>query len=418
LIVGDLTLFGPYSAVLRTPGARAFSGTGLVARLPMSMFGLGIVLSITGSGGSYTQAGFAAGAALVGQAIGSPLQARVADRIGQRRMLIPLLVAHGVALGGLILVVGDAAAGEIPYPVLVVVAVLSGLTLPQIGALVRARWAWLHSATPRLHTAYAWESVLDEVVFVVGPILVVALATGLHPAAGLVAILGLGVVGGFVFASLRATEPRIRRHSGPAVRERLPAATLAWIVAAFVFMGAIFGSVEVTTVAFTEALGAPSMAGPVLAVFAGGSLVAGLVAGAIHWKSRPRRRFLVGQAALGAAVLPLSFVGTVPLLFLAVFIAGFAISPTLITGFSMIEAEVPASRLTEGLAWVSTALSVGVAAGAAVVGPVIDQVGPSEAYLVAFVCGVLATLACFVGVTADRRGGLARPPAAVTMGDS
>lgn len=411
-------MFGPYSTVLRTPGARAFSATGLVARLPMSMFGLGIVLAVTGSAGSYTAAGFAAGAALVGQAIGSPVQARIADRVGQRRMLLPLLGVHGIALGSLIAVVGDAAVGALPYPVLVACAVGSGLTLPQIGALVRARWARLYSATPRLHTAYAWESVLDEVVFVVGPVLVVALATGVHPVAGLVAILALGLGGGVVFASLRATEPPVRRQTGPVVRDRLPVATLAWIVVAFVFMGAIFGSVEVTTVAFTEALGATAASGPVLAVFAGGSLVAGLVAGALHWKSNPRRRFLVGQAALGVAVLPLSFVGSIPVLFVAVFIAGFAISPTLITGFSMVEAEVPASRLTEGLAWVSTALSVGVAAGAAVVGPVIDLVGPSEAYLVAFFCGVLATLACFVGIVADRRGGLARPPAEVTMGDS
>ncbi len=411
-------MFGPYSAVLRTPGARAFSVTGLVARLPMSMFGLAIVLAITGSGGTYTQAGFAAGTALVGQAVGSPVQARIADRIGQRRMLLPLLTAHGLALGALIWVIDDASAGRLPYALLVACSALAGVTLPQIGALVRARWARLYTATPRLHTAYAWESVLDVVVFVVGPILVVALATGIHALAGLVAVLVLGLGGGVVFAGLRSTEPPVRRIGGPAKRERLPVATLSWIVAAFVFMGAIFGSVEVTTVAFTEALGARSMSGPVLAVFAGGSLVAGLVAGALHWKSNPRRRFLVGQAALGVAVLPLSFVGNIPLLFVAVFIAGFAISPTLITGFSMVEAEVPASRLTEGLAWVSTALSVGVAAGAAVVGPVIDGVGPSEAYLVAFGCGMLATLACLVGVVADRRGGLARPPAAVTMGDS
>jgi MFS family permease len=411
-------LFGPYGAVLRDPAARAFSVTGLVARLPMSMFGLAILLAVTGSGGTYTRAGLAAGISLLGQAVGSPVQARIADRIGQRRMLLPLLAAHGIGLGALVVVVDDAASGRLPFAVLGAAALVAGFTLPQIGALVRARWARLHTATPRLHTAYAWESVLDEVVFVVGPLLVVFLATGLHPLAGLVAIMVLALGGGFVFALLRATEPPVRRWRGREGREPLPVATLAWMVVAFVFMGAIFGSVEVATVAFTEVLGAATAAGPVLAVFAGGSLLAGLVVGAVHWTATPRRRFVLGQGALAAAVLPLTFVDNLPLLFVAIFIAGFAISPTLIAGFSMVEAEVPASRLTEGLAWVSTALAIGVALGAAVAGPVIDQVGASEAYLVAFACGVLATVACLVGVGLDRRGGLAIPAEPVTMGDS
>lgn len=384
----------------------------------MSMFGLGILLAVTGSGGTYTRAGLAAGLSLVGQAAGSPVQARIADRVGQRRMLLPLLAAHAIGLGTLIVVVDDAAVGDIPFAVLGAAAVLAGCTLPQIGALVRARWARLHTATPRLHTAYAWESVLDEVVFVVGPLLVVLLATGVHPLGGLVAIMVLALGGGFVFATLRATEPPVRPITTRADREPLPLVTLAWMVVAFVFMGAIFGSVEVATVAFTESLGSTAMAGPVLAVFAGGSLVAGLVTGAVHWKSVPRRRFVIGQGALAVAVLPLTFVGSIPLLFVAIFLAGFTISPTLIAGFSMVEAEVPASRLTEGLAWVSTALSVGVAVGAAVAGPVIDRIGASEAYLVAFACGVLATLACLGGVALDRRGGLAIPSTPVTMGDS
>jgi MFS family permease len=395
-------VFGPYGEVLRAPGARAFSVAGLVARLPMSMHALSIVLAVTLSGGSYALAGVAAGLATGAHAVASPVQARIADRLGQARMLVPLLIAHGVALVALMAVVARAAAGELPFGLLAAAALLTGATFPQIGALVRARWAGLDAVAGRLHTAYAWESALDEVAFVLGPIVVVVLATNVHPAAGLAAVLILTLSGGFVFASLRATEPPIRPPVTSGHRDRMPMVTLTWTVAAFVFMGAIFGTVELSTVAVAEEAGATAAAGPALAVFAAGSLIAGLASGTIHWKVSSRRRFVVGQAALAAAVLPLAFAGNLALLFAAIFVAGFAIAPTLIAGFSMVQAVVPASRVTEGLAWASTAITVGAAAGAAGAGPIIDRIGGSDTYFVAFGCGVLAALACLVGVSVDR----------------
>jgi MFS family permease len=395
-------VLGKYTEVLRTPGALAFSASGLVARLPMSMFGLSIVLAITELGGSYGRAGVLAGLALVAHAIGSPVQARIADRIGQQRMLVPVLAIHTLGLAVLIIILPDAAVGATSTTVLMAVVLITGLTMPQVGALVRARWARLHGASPRLHTAYAWESIVDEVIFVVGPILAVAVSTGVHGLAGLVTILIFTAVGGAAFAAQRSTEPTPKRLTGTSPREVLPVTTLAWMVIAFIFMGAIFGSVEVVTVAFTEHLGAKGAAGPVLAIFAAGSLIAGVITGTINWTATPRRRFVIGQAVLAAAIFPLAFVGSIPLLIPAIFVAGFGISPTLIAGFSMVEAEVPVNRLTEGLAWISTALGIGVAMGAAVAGPMIDRIGPSDAFLVSCACGVLATLACVVGTAVDR----------------
>lgn len=394
--------FRPYAAVLRTPGALAFSATGLVARLPMSMFGLAIVLAVSGSGGTYTRAGLAAGVATLAHAIGSPLQARVADRYGQRRLLAPLLTGFGLALGSLTAIVGPAAVGEAPFLLLLAAAAATGVTFPQIGALVRARWARLHTA-PRLSTAFAWESVLDEVVYVVGPLLAVFLATGVHPLGGLAAVLALTVGGGYAFAAQRATEPSVRVHTAGDAREGLPVVALAGMVAAFAFMGGIFGIVELGTVALAEHLGATAASGPALAILAAGSLLAGVAAGSIHWKTPPQRRFAVGLAAFGLAVVPLALVGSVPLLFAAIFVAGIAIAPTLIAGFSMVEAEVPAGRLTEGLAWAAMAITVGAALGAAAIGPVIDRIGPSASFLVASACGGLAAVAGALGSRAARR---------------
>lgn len=387
--------------MLRTPGALAFSLSGLVARLPISMFGLAIVLAITELGGSYEQAGLLAGLALVATAVGAPVQARLADRYGQDAMLWPVLTLHAAGLGT-IMIMTPAAAESRAVAGYAIVVFLTGLTQPQIGALVRARWARLHSATPHLHTAYAWESVVDEVIFVLGPIVAVTTATAIHGLAGLGAILVFTVAGGFTFAAQRSTQPEVRVRTPDTPTDPLPVLTLTWMVIAFIFMGAIFGSVEVATVAFTEALGAKGVSGLALAVFAMGSLIAGVLTGAITWRASARRRFVIGQGVLAAAILPLAFIDSIPLLLPAMFIAGFGISPTLIAGFSMVEAEVPASRLTEGLAWVSTALGAGVALGAAVAGPVVERIGPSEAFLFSFAAGALATLTCAIGAMVDR----------------
>lgn len=391
-------MLGPYAVALRTPGARAFSAAGLVARLPMSMFGLAIVFAVEASTGAYGQAGLASGAALLGQAAASPVQARLADRWGQRRMLVPVLGAHATAMGVL-----AAALGRVPLWAVVALAAAAGATLPQFGALVRARWARLGTDTPILHTAYALESVLDEVVFVVGPPVVTLLATGFHPLSGLALCVVLTLLGGTLFAAQRATDPGPRTpESADTPTAPFPVVLISWLAVVFAFMGGIFGSVEVTTVAFAEELGTPGAAGLILAVFAFGSMLAGVIAGAIRWSSTARRRFVVGQAVLAVAVLPLPFVDTAVLMAVAGFVAGFAISPTLIAGFSLIEAEVPAARLTEGLAWASTALSAGVALGAAAAGPIIDDVSASAAYGVAVGCGLLATVGCAVGITVER----------------
>ena len=391
-------MLGPYVEVLRPSGAFAFSASGLVARLPMSMLGIGIVLAVSAESGSYGRAGVVAAAALLAQAAAAPFQARLADQFGQGRMLRPVLALHGLSLGLFIVLLGSA-----PLAGLLVTAGLAGATLPSFGAMVRARWARLYSGSPLLHTAYALESVLDEVVFVFGPVIATILATSVHPASGVACTLLLTVGGGLLFAAHRSTEPPPRPRIRHVAVDRLPVASLAWIVLTFALMGGIFGSVEVVTVAFTEAAGVIEASGPLLAIYAFGSLVSGLVVGAARVRSGPRRRFVVGQALMAVTLLPLPIVGPVVVLAAVLFAAGLAISPTLIAGFSLVEAVVPPSRLTEGFAWISTALNVGVSAGAAVSGRIVDGYGASSAYLVAIAFGVSAAVACLTGAFIDRR---------------
>ena len=168
-------------------------------------------------------------------------------------------------------------------------------------------------------------------------------------------------------------------------------------------LGALFGSAEVTTVAFAEEAGQKGITGVLLAFWALGSLLAGLVTGAVHLRATPATRFRWGMLALALLMVPLPFVdGFVPLA-LFLFLSGFAVSPTLIASLAWVEQIVPPARLTEGITLFITGLGAGVAPGAAVVGQVVDAYGASASYWVSVAAGVVGTLIAF-GTAAVTRG--------------
>jgi predicted MFS family arabinose efflux permease len=276
--------------------------------------------------------------------------------------------------------------------------------MPQIGSCVRARWSLLVPDKQDLHTAFAFEAVADETVFILGPALVTVLATTVHPLAGLATAVLAAVAGTAVLVGQRRTEPppsgATRRHASGAI----PWPVLAPLIACAFAMGALLGGAEVATVAFSDELGAKPLSGLMLALWALGSLLSGVITGALRQKASNATRFRWGMLALGLLMLPLPFVdGFVPLgVFL--FLSGFAISPTLIASFAWIEETVPAGRLTEGITLFTTGLGAGLAPGAALVGLVVDTSGASASYWVTVVAGLLGAALAFVAarVTAAR----------------
>ena len=379
-----------YRRILAVPGAFRFSATGLVGRLPISMEGLGIVLLVVAVSDSYGYAGAVAGAATIANAVASIVQGRYLDRLGQGRVLPPLILAWGAALVLLVLAVH----GEWPRWGVFALAVVVGVTLPPVGTCVRARWSHVLDDPRQVQTGYALESVVDEAVFITGPILVTALATAWDPVAGLGAAVVAGVGGTLFLATQRATEP----PGHPVVlevadRPRMPWRTVVPIAVVAVGLGALFGSAEVATVAFSEEAGRTGITGVLLALWALGSLLAGLITGAVHWRRGTAFRLKVGTAALALGMAPLVLVDPIWLMGLALFLAGFAIAPSLIASLSHVEQTVPSARLTEGMAFVHTGLAAGLAPGSAVAGLVVDAAGASPAYLVSAGAGVVAALA-------------------------
>lgn len=398
----------PYRDVLARPGALAFSSTGVLARMPMSMVGIGIVLMVEALYDSYGLAGRVSAVFVVAQAVCSPQIARLVDRYGQARVMRPALLTS--AAGIVLLVV---AATLHAHPAwLYAAAVLAGATVGSFGALVRARWNHaLGDDARRVHTAFSLESALDELVFVVGPVLATVLATSVAPSAGLVVPVVAMLLGGLAFLAQRRTEPPpAPAHAGPGSRGTvLRDPGMVVLVLVFVAMGAIFGATDVSTVAFAEEVGRPALAGPVLAVFALGSLVSGLLYGARHWTSPLHLRFAIGVIALAVGVCAFFLAQSLAVLAVVMFVVGFAIAPSIVNGNALVQGLVPPGRLTEGLTWVSTALGVGVSVGSSVAGTRIDAGGAHAGFLVVVVAGAGALVATLVALPVLRpRPGVAQ----------
>lgn len=400
----------PYRDVLARPGALAFSATGVLARLPMSMVGIGIVLMVSALYGSYGLAGRVSAVMVVAQAVCGPQIARFVDRYGQAVVMRPAVAVSASSLVALVV----AASLQAPPVWLYVTAGLSGATIGSFGSLVRARWTHVLGDDPRrVHTAYSLESALDELVFVVGPVAATVLATSVAPVAGLVVPVVAMTVGGFAFLALRRTEPPAAATDAPRPRGTvLRRPGMLVIVLVFVAIGAIFGATDVATVAFAEESGRKGLAGVILAVFALGSLISGLGYGARHWVSPLHRRFALGVVALAVGVCAFFLAQSLWVLAAVMFVVGFAIAPSIINGNALVAELVPPGRLTEGLTWVSTGLGVGVSVGSSVAGTRIDAGGSHAGFLVVVVSGAAALVATLVALPSLRRHAASRDDAA------
>lgn len=390
-------VLGGYGVVLGLPGALAFSSAGLLGRLELSMVGLGSVLLVQQATDSWGIGGAVAAVLGVVSGVAEPVIARFADRYGQAPVLRLVIVVHVLALVGLVAV--PAVGG--PVWLLFVMAAVVGATQMNVGAFVRARWGALVGGTDRLQTAFAVEAVLDEFVFIVGPLVVTVLAAAVGPAAVLLLAAGLALGGVLALAAQHRTEPPLEGTgragagtSGLVVRLR------GMIVLTLVFaaVGAIFGSSEVAAVAAARSLGVPALAGVLLALFATSSMVSGIVYGSRRWRSRLDRRLAVLLVVLAVLTVPMVLVASIPLLAVAFFAAGAAIAPVLTTGTTLVEGLVPGRRLTEGLAWTSASLATAYALADAAGGAVIDAGGSRAGFLVTVGAACAAALVALVGL--------------------
>jgi MFS family permease len=414
---GARGFLAPYAEIFAIPRAWRFSVAGIIARMPMSMYGLGTVLLISAMTGHYGLAGSVSAAGSVGFAVCAPQLGRLTDRLGQHRVLIPVSVTFALSVAGL----SAAVALRAPDWTLFACGIAGGATMPQTGPMARARWSALLAGSPRLHTAFSVESVADELCFVIGPAAVTVLATQLYPAAGVGTAALCALAGSLWFASQRSTEPPVvaaqvrlappagsgtaaGARVGPARRARLAAPGLVVLIPVYLFLGAMFVAIDLSTVDFATRSGHRPLAGFILGCYALGSATGGLWYGSRSWRAPAARRLAVTLSLTVAGVCTFWAMPNLLVLAPVIYLCGLTIAPTLIAGYSVLQSTALPGRATEAMSWLSTGISVGLACGSTAVGFILDAFGPRWGYAFAAVAGVTATLIYLAGLPKVARG--------------
>jgi len=384
----------PYAEIFKVPGSWQFCVAGVIGRMPMSMFGLGTVLLISSVTGKYGAAGAVSATGSLGYAFSAPSIARTVDVHGQRRVLLPLVTVFALATAALIVAVQV----RTPTWAYFVPGALAGTTMPALGTMVRARWSVLLAGTSRLHAAFSFESVADELCFILGPAGVTLLATQVDPASGVGVAAALCLGGTLWFAAQRRTEPVVLSPAEAAARPAGAASPgLIVLVPVYVFLGAMFVSIDLSTVAFAQHFGHKALAGFILGTYAFGSATGGLWYGSRHWRSPGENRFTLTLCLTVTGVATFWLMPNLIALTCVIYLCGMTIAPTLIAGFSLLESQAAPSRRTEAISWLSSGISVGVAAGASVVGFILDAHGARVGYLFGTACGVVSAVICLAG---------------------
>jgi MFS family permease len=352
--------------------------------------------------GSYGAAGAVAAATGVSMALFAPYSGRLADRYGQRAVLIPGVLAHTLS----VLSLTALALSHAPLWALFAAAVPTGASVPQIGPMVRARWGVTLQDSPLMTTAAAFESVTDELTFVFGPLLATALCTAVDPAAGLLTEASLTLLGGLLFAAQKSTQPPVAAVDGHTRVEHSSALRVPGVrvlIVTFLGIGSVFGGMQVSLAAFSESIGEPGLNGVLYGVFAAGNMLSGLVCGAIAWKVAPQRRLVVGYGALALTASGLWAAHSVFVLAGLGLLVGMCIAPALITGYTLVENLVPAGARTEAFTWLTGAVALGQAAAVTIAGQLEDRFWDGAGFLVPM-GGTLLALATLLALRSHLAG--------------
>ncbi|WP_060703603.1 MFS transporter [Bacillus thuringiensis] len=385
-------MFNSYREIFSAPGTKGFSLAGFIARMPISMMGIGIVTMLSQVSGDYWLAGAVAATFTLSSALLAPHISRMADQLGQSRILLP---TTGISVFFTILLL-LCTKYEAPYWTLFLSALCAGC-MPNMSAMVRARWTKLYRGSHKLHTAFSFESVVDEICFIIGPVLSVSLSVMFFPEAAPLLSSVFLTIGVCLFTMKKSTEPPVHPRDITNNGTVFKIGSLRVLVFTLIAIGTIFGTIDVVSVAFAEQQGNTVAASFVLSVYAIGSCLAGLIFGTLKLNTPPYNQFLIAVTLSMITMLPLVFVNSITWLVVIVFFAGLSVAPTMIITMGLVEKIVPESKITEGMTWAITGLGIGVSLGSAIAGLVIDNFGAHVGFNVAIIAGGLALTIALLG---------------------
>ena len=371
-----------YRALLRIVGP-AYILVAFLGRIPLAMSQLGVLVLVSSELDSYGAGGAAAGLLAVANAVGSPLAGALADRIGQRPVVLVQSLVGAAGLAAVVFVTHP----DTPRAVIFAVAAITGLAMPQVGPLARVRWRPItrdEGDQRRLvDAAFSYEGAADEASFVLGPAMIGVLAIIAEPAGALLAAAVVLAVFGSWFAVHWTSELVAKRSTtGGSGSAPLWSIAFAVLVVAQLCIGTIFGSVQTGTAVLARADGHPGVTGLIHAVLGIGSVTAGLAITALPERVLYATRMLVAAVGLLVLSAPLLLVDSIGSLIFVIALLGFAVAPYMISNFALAGILVPVHRVGAAMTLLAGATGIGYALGASIAGRLADEGGHTPAFAV------------------------------------
>lgn len=357
--------------------------TSTLSRISPGMIVLALVYLLRDGGYTYTAAGLVTAAHQIGVGLASPLQGRLVDRFGQRRVLVPDAVGFLVGTVAIAALVGAGAA----VPTIVAAAVVTGMVYPPVTACSRVLLSGLFPSGRLREAAFALSAIAVELGFIVGPLAAVALRAAVGGGWAVILAGAIAAVGSLAYATTAAAGavPRGDRAAAPVSALRSQGVRI--MVVALGFVAVAFGVLDVVVPAVAEFAGVQAAAGYLVASTATGSLLGGVVYGSRVWPGTvvTRLRVLVTVFTAGLLVIPLT-VGSLPTFAGGLFLAGLFLAPTTISAFQLIDDLALPGTQTEAQSWTQASVVFGVALGASLAGASVDAGGPAQAFVVGALC--------------------------------
>lgn len=396
-----------YVEFVRQPDVGPLLLVALFARMPIGMMGFSMLMFLRAALGDFARAGSAVGVFFVVMAIGAPVQGRIVDRLGPRRLLYVTGTLQPLALGGVL------AAGHYHWPFYVVLAfaALAGAFASPITTLTRTLWRNLFEREDDRRTAFSVDAVMIELNFMAGPAIMAFVLATAGPTAAFAIAIGAVIAASVIFISSRAlrffrrSTHDVERHLlGPLTEPRL-----LIVFAATFGVTLCFGLLEVGYPAYGTALAAPALGGVLLAVNSTGSAIGGAIYGGLHLHARIERQFAAAMALMSVPLFLHAIVPTTFLFAVVAFLAGALIAPTVASQSVLVSRLAPPHYATEAFTWSSTAILVGLGSGVALGGTLVETVGLRPAFAVA---GVVVACMALVALLIPASRAVASPSAA------
>jgi MFS family permease len=385
-------LLSIYGQLFARPGAVRIASAGFIARMPIAMDTIAIILFVLSVDKRYSIAGALTGVAALTTVISIPLWAKAADHFGQRRVL---LTAVPIRVSAFIIFIVLVKNGAPIWSWFLTIIAAESASL-SIGSMTRRRWMHMidKKDSDLLSTSYVFESFLDEIVFIIGPVITTAVATTIAPMAGIILGITFLLIGAPLIAFHAKSDPGIHpRDVGVKAKSVMRNMRLQAVAIPLTIAGGSFSAVSISVVAFSDERGMKSAAGLLLGIWACGGAISAFINGAIRWKISHGARYLGYLLGMTTISFSFPFINNFYLLGAALFLQGMCIAPLLPNGLSLITGSVSESQMTQAISLTTAGIPLTGALASFMAGQIIDNSGARAGLWLPFFFLALSCLA-------------------------